>query len=467
MPLPQDLARQARDGRFWTDAYWLTSADERENEGEALNSCTLRFEVSDRHALVLQFDGEFQYFSLGLSVDGDAPVEIAWDDQAHFHPHVLRWREIDAIGAAIAKTDPTLPHPGVPLLLLMRFAPIADDEDGWLARYLMDRAWDQLGLFSRRERQEFFDRVDARSSGFAWRRLDRGYVVEQHEHAALPPLVLYTLRAENNDEFPLEALEAMLAAVPASTSIAPTTTLPERAIRLSFILNHSSSFPDEAASFTACFLHRALRDAGLGGADLNGTHQTAEGALISSHLSVFMRGDERLARSRVAAILHAGGVLSAARCQEGTLAPVAESRVYVQLCNLELARWAIFGKFGVRFDRPPLTADQRRALTGTLDYLGFEREDEAGIRTLTLPESCRVEAAFPDLLSDENLDGGSLWLERLSAASVEVVSQLMRAASLFVACPLVAPSAKLAATIDHSWPGTHAAPDLLKLLSSR
>jgi hypothetical protein len=459
MPLPAELEGRVREREFWTNAYWLTYADD---EAEDLTKRTLRFEVTDRHALVFGLDDGFYYFSLGLSVDGEEPVSLGWDDQAHWHPHVLRWRELDAIGGAIARRDPTLVHPGVPLLLLMRFAPITDEGDGRLAHHLTGRAWDRLVLFSRREREVFFDRIDARGAGFTWRRADRGHVIEQDEGDRIRRRALYSLRAPGCEEFPFEELEDMLASIPSSTTIPPEIVLPARPVRLSIELSCSPSFPSEAARFVALFMDRALRDREEGNASVGGGCSKADGTPISRSVGVEVRGDERCAKSRAANLLDACGALEVATCYDGELVPSPEPRTYLQLCNLELARW---GDGNVRFDRPKLGQAQRRAIAETLDHLGFSEEDRADVRTVTLPDGCRIEACFPDLSTDENLDGGSLWLERVTERSAEIVYALMKAASLFVVSPLIAPSAELAASVNTPWPGTHRAVDAEELLA--
>lgn len=43
-----------------------------------------------------------------LSHPGAArPVELGWDDLAHWHPHTLRWSEADLLCRAVALADPT------------------------------------------------------------------------------------------------------------------------------------------------------------------------------------------------------------------------------------------------------------------------------------------------------------------------------------------------------------------------
>jgi hypothetical protein len=100
-----------------------------------------------------------------LAPDGEA-VNIAWDDQAHWHPHVLRWEELETVGRAIAMQDAEMSHPGPVVLLLHRFAPICEGEDLDPIISMLEAAFTQLGLFTRAEITRWIERIDAREAGF-------------------------------------------------------------------------------------------------------------------------------------------------------------------------------------------------------------------------------------------------------------------------------------------------------------
>src|SRR5579862_3894297 len=120
MILPQSLHPLVRMRRFWTDFFWQT---EPQDDGyPELESCTVELPVAEGYLLSLSLDPGLSYFSLRFASPGQEAVEIAWDDTAHWHPHVLRWQELELICRTVALQDAELPHPGILLLLLHRFA---------------------------------------------------------------------------------------------------------------------------------------------------------------------------------------------------------------------------------------------------------------------------------------------------------------------------------------------------------
>src|SRR5262249_40043151 len=151
--------------RFWTDFFWETRAP----EYPRLKDCTVRLPIAGGYRLGLSLDEFLCYFSLEFACPGRKAVEIAWDDQAHWHPHVLRWQELELICRAIAIQDADLPHPGVVLLLLHRFAPICVGDDLDVIVPMLEAAWQQLDAFSDSEIAGFIERADARDAGFRWR----------------------------------------------------------------------------------------------------------------------------------------------------------------------------------------------------------------------------------------------------------------------------------------------------------
>lgn len=208
MPIPEALRALASARRFWTDFFWNTEAEE-EYYSALEETVHLDFPVTSDHAcpyISLEFTNDLSSLSLDLKI-GSESHQLGWDDQAHWHPHVLRWDELDLICRAIARREPELPHPGLPLLLLHRFAPICgerggEDDDADFASSLLDAAWRRLGLFSDREIQQLIERYDARDAGFRWRPggVEGTWVLCQEKLDAEGDLSssrsLYTLRSE-------------------------------------------------------------------------------------------------------------------------------------------------------------------------------------------------------------------------------------------------------------------------------
>ncbi|MEZ6184926.1 MAG: hypothetical protein R3F62_07940 [Planctomycetota bacterium] len=211
MPLPPPLRPLVRTRRFWTDALWETeTADRGAGAYPALAECVLHLPVGAGYALTLELDRDLSRFSLGVtSPEGSA--EIAWDDRAHWHPHVLRWHELEQFCRAQALLDPELVHPGPLLLLLSRFAPLCLEDDPGTVLPLLQAAWERVGAFSPGEIQGFLERLDARPAGFRWR-LDEAWgvwVLEQDDDDAA--LQLYTLRQPEHAGFPFAALAEVVA----------------------------------------------------------------------------------------------------------------------------------------------------------------------------------------------------------------------------------------------------------------
>jgi hypothetical protein len=230
MPLPDALSAAVRVKRFWTDFLWMTDAafpeegEEDERDYPAFGTCHLVFPAGP-HAVTLTFDDMHCSFSLGLLPAGEKePVQIGWDDQTHWHPHVLRWDELDLLCRCAALTDPSLAHPGPPLLLLHRFAPICVGDDVDMIHPLLESAWRSLGLLSDAELSKLIEGADRRPAGFTWRRHDqRGWSLHQSEEDELASECgLYTLRNGENEEFPFAAWNEL---------IAGATQLCERAVR--------------------------------------------------------------------------------------------------------------------------------------------------------------------------------------------------------------------------------------------
>lgn len=126
--------------------------------------------------------------------------ELGWDDLGHWHPHVLRWEELEKIVYFLTIQDPD--HFVVPFLLLLPFAPITKEERA-IARKIK-AAWRSLQLFQEEE-IETFDRQIPYMPDFVW-----SYSQEQgvHEVGELGWDV-YSKRHIGSD-FPFEAFYDLL-----------------------------------------------------------------------------------------------------------------------------------------------------------------------------------------------------------------------------------------------------------------
>jgi len=156
MPLPEPLQSLVKLKNFWTNYFWLPPF----TEFPGLESCRVEFPVTAGYVLTLSFPERLLYYSLGFRHPAAAePVEIgSWSDEGSSHPFVLRWQENDLICRCVARNDRSLPHPGIPALLLSRFTPfLGCDRD--VAGAVLRHAWQSLGLFTEQEIDHLMERV--------------------------------------------------------------------------------------------------------------------------------------------------------------------------------------------------------------------------------------------------------------------------------------------------------------------
>jgi hypothetical protein len=224
MNLPDALPQLATQKRFWARWFWfredghayaeLTNYQQpvpprdRHLLGDTFPMCRLDFLVAGGRGLRLEFGVDLGYFQFELLRPGAKPVQLGWDDQAHWHPHVLRWEELDFVCRCVTLADDRLTHPGLALLLLHRFTPITDGEDAGAVLALLRSAWRSVGVRDGRTIDRLVRRMDARGEGFDWQ-LDekRGWTLRQDDWMS-HDRGLYTLRSKGYRKFPFADLNA-------------------------------------------------------------------------------------------------------------------------------------------------------------------------------------------------------------------------------------------------------------------
>ena len=206
MLFPDAFLALTQRPEFWSQFFFETWGE----EFPELDNCRLVFPVGRGYALTLDLDSSLAYFGLRLRHPGvPEPVEIAWDDQAHWHPHVLRWEELDLVCRCIALDDPSLPHPGLALALLHRFAPICTTDDDAVVHPLIAEAYRTVGAFSEPQITELVYRYDRRQNGFAWEYAEpHGWYPNAGDDRMSG---LYSLRHPQNEEFPFTELNTLFA----------------------------------------------------------------------------------------------------------------------------------------------------------------------------------------------------------------------------------------------------------------
>ena len=83
---------------------------------------------------------------LAFALAGEDPVSVAWDDEAHWHPALLRWVEFEAVIAHAIGEEPWSARPEFAIALLHRFAAVVTDDELRRASELITPAMAALGL---------------------------------------------------------------------------------------------------------------------------------------------------------------------------------------------------------------------------------------------------------------------------------------------------------------------------------
>ncbi|RKF24072.1 hypothetical protein [Micromonospora globbae] len=246
MAIPSVLQESLHDPVFWaryTFAHEEGPGADRLGDLEGLldddadedlddSSLDVTFEVGSGHHVVLSMDASADSYSLLIATpDSPEPVELGWDDLAHWHPHALRWTELDLICRAIATRDPRLPHPGTPLALLCRFAAVFDDDDVDQAVAAVDEAYAALrppqweGYWP--SGADWLERADFRGANVVWQRDEVGNLWAHQDEDARDGEPFYSTRlgpdTGTGDGFPHAPLRAVLNAATVTVSDAGLT----------------------------------------------------------------------------------------------------------------------------------------------------------------------------------------------------------------------------------------------------
>src|SRR4051812_19057007 len=131
MPIPPALCDRIEDPAFWSALLDRT--------GDLGGDLRISLPVAGGYGLVLDLAGADQ--ALGLrEPHAHEPVQLGWAAPDRPHPAVLRFAELELCCRVIALDDPTLPHPGLPMAMLARFAP----DDAPAARATLEAAYRSL-----------------------------------------------------------------------------------------------------------------------------------------------------------------------------------------------------------------------------------------------------------------------------------------------------------------------------------
>ncbi|MBV6699173.1 hypothetical protein [Kitasatospora aureofaciens] len=217
MPLDPALAARMADADFWPR--YLLEDDDTYDEGDGEggeDEFQARFALDDGHALLLDISLPYTTYDLQLTAPGlPEPVQLGWDDQAHFHPHVLRWAELDRLARAFALTDPQLPHPGPVLALLARFTVLDEHDDPDTITPLLDAAFHHVrpgaGGGPRPETRDWWELRNLAATGLTWVTREDGHPACDQPDDLRTDLPLYSLRTVDGEDFPFAAFAALTA----------------------------------------------------------------------------------------------------------------------------------------------------------------------------------------------------------------------------------------------------------------
>ncbi|WP_125629520.1 hypothetical protein [Nonomuraea sp. WAC 01424] len=216
MPLDDALTTRMADPDFWAAYLFEDDAPEPDLDDEDdEESFIAEFQVGEGLGLVLDLDIVTGYFDLALTAPELAePITVGWDDQAHFHPHTMRWSELDLLARALALHDPRLRHPGPVLALLARFVVLDEQDDPDVITPLMDAAFQLVrprpGTGLRPETRDWFELRDLRGCGLRWTTGDNGCLAVEQADPDSAPHDLYSLRTPGSSDFPFAAWTALV-----------------------------------------------------------------------------------------------------------------------------------------------------------------------------------------------------------------------------------------------------------------
>ncbi|MBX9693507.1 MAG: hypothetical protein K2Z81_14050 [Cyanobacteria bacterium] len=222
--LPSSLSLLAQQPIFWERYLWMVEDEHQYSElitqsrsasfgpqateakSPSTATCRFDFSLSSGYGLAIETDPQFCSLELILLTPVGAEFEIAWDDQAHWHPHALRWIELEVVCKAVGMEQPDLQGlSGLTLLLLARFTAIMTDDEWDYAQEQLSAEFERLGITNSYIQGTLMERIDCRNTGCSWKNIENGWVVSQSEGVEHDNMC-YSLRNEENDSFPLADL---------------------------------------------------------------------------------------------------------------------------------------------------------------------------------------------------------------------------------------------------------------------
>jgi len=189
---------------FWERYFWKLHD---EFSYELFEDNPLCFQLTEDDALLLDLGEDLAYISLGYQYEDEEEIEIAWDDEAYFHPFVMRFNEYLAIVDQIAAAHQV--EAWIPALLLRRFVGIEN-----YAEFQTVTAWEfdirkTSGLFTEDELHEWLEESKQLDEAY-WNDCFRKWNFQQPYGWVFEGEDAYSLRNSENHSFPFQKWNNML-----------------------------------------------------------------------------------------------------------------------------------------------------------------------------------------------------------------------------------------------------------------
>jgi hypothetical protein len=142
VPVPEALRRLSQSPEFWFSLLTDDGPDDLPGSPEELR---ISLPVAGGYGLVLDLDLLRGERTLGLRRPATSePVQLGWAAPGRPYPAVLLFSELELCARVIALDEPDLPHPGLVVALLARFAPAGPGDDPAEVRAVLQAAFRSL-----------------------------------------------------------------------------------------------------------------------------------------------------------------------------------------------------------------------------------------------------------------------------------------------------------------------------------
>lgn len=483
MPLPEPLKPLIQTRRFWTDFFRITHQDIDTDTYNELQDCTIDFLLGDTgHGLSISLQSYISEISLSFisSSPKTKKLVIAYDDEAHWFPHALRWEEVNLICDAVSSVDPELKESGVLLPFLSRFAPICQGDDvDWIVG-IMGAALAKLDVFSEKEIRDILEKYDARDAGFRWRYDDvvSGWCLEKHDDGTSARRGLYSLRTVS-DGFPFKTWPLIIAGAESMVAAGGAAPRPEQSALRKFKPRRKYDFDlsiglqdrklplsSRVDLFVSEFLDRILADFDIGRAYMGGgtsrTLPSGETIKVEFRIAMKIHGDLDFGMNVVKDILRWAGMpekITWVDCDfHNTPFSIGEKPVgKPREVRMQLGRIGTLYRYdGKPLEVASLPRSCRTLLKAAIDNSHGEGPDEDEWYTVSMADGGLLKASFNKIESDAEQDLDTIVIRNPSLETAQFLYSLMMEGGLVLFPLFVAASESVTEPYrDRECPNVH------------